>query len=496
MWAFVIYDKKINKIFASRDRMWKKPFYYFWDWEKFIFSSEIKWILETWIDRILNIDEVESYLLFHYTPWKNTLFKNVFKLPSSTNLTFNINENSFKMTKYWDIENDDILYTDFETAINKLDELLNDSVKLRTENSDVPVWTFLSWWLDSSLTSALFKKYYKWEEFHTFNVIWEDHIPNEWAFAKIVSKDLNSKHHTFQITWKEVLENLDKLQWHYDDPIAEAWFIPNFFVSKYAKDYVKVVLTWDWWDEVFAWYNYYNYLTKIQKIQKIPWIIALSKIIIKIPYNFKWKWIFNYLSKNDFKNFYMQKIWNFSNKELVSLFKKKIKNKNNIIYISKTIKQFTSFLNQIQYTDQKILLSECYNIKPDKALMANSLEWRAPLQDYRLVEFAYHIPDNFKLKNWKEKYILTKIWEKYLPKEIFERKKQWYWVPIYEWINNELKSTVTNYLENSILVEKWYFNKSQIDFYLKNINNKYYKTKIWTLFSLELFIKTYNLEIK
>ena len=499
MWAFVIHDKNKNILFCSRDRMWKKPFYYFWNWNKFIFSSEIKWILETGIERILDIDVIPEFLNFHYTPWKKTLIKNIFKLSAWKNLIFNLEKNNFEIKKYWDIENDKIKYTNFKEAKEKLDFLINDSVKIRTESSDVPVWTFLSWWLDSSLTTALFKKYYKWKDFHTFNVVWEDNIKNESEFAEIVSKNIWSNHHKFKITWKDVLENLEKLQYHYCDPISEAWFIPNYFVAKYAKDYVKVVLTWDWADEIFAWYYYYNFWQKFWKIWKIPWVRFISKILWNIlPISKYQKW-FEFLSNANWEN-YDKFIWftisNFSNKEMDLLITDKLNKNNNYLKVIKnTVKKFNSFLNQVQYTDQQILLSECYNIKPDKALMANSIEWRAPLQDYRLTEFWFQIPNNFKIQNWKEKYILTEIWKKYLPKEIFERKKQWYWVPIFEWINWDLKNIVFEKLENSVLVEKWFLNKKQIDFYLKNIDKKYFSTRIWTLFSLELFIETYDLKI-
>ena len=500
MWAFTIYDKRKNIVFASRDRMWKKPFYYFWDWNQFIFSSEIKWILETWVERVLNLDEVPKYLLFHYTPTENTLFKNIYKLSAACNLVFDLEKFDFKIEKYWDIENDEVLYNNFNQAKQKLDTILNNSIKLRTETSDAPVGTFLSWWLDSSLTSALFKKYYTWKDFHTFNVVWEDNIKNESEFAEIVSKHIWSTHHKFKITWKDVLENLEKLQYHYDDPIAEAWFIPNYFVSKYAKNYVKVVLTWDWADEVFAWYSYYNFWQKFWKLWQIPWVKLISKILSNILPTSKYQKWFEFLSNASWEN-YDKFIWftisNFSNKELQALLTDKFdKKKNYLNVINKTVKNFRSFLNQTQYTDQKILLAECYNIKPDKALMANSLEWRAPMQDYRLVEFAYHLPDNFKIKNSKEKYILWEVAKKYLPKEIFERKKQGYWVPIFEWINWDLKEIVTTTLKNSIMVKKGYFNQKQIDFYLKNIDKKYFSTRIWNLFSLEFFIKVYNLKVK
>lgn len=500
MWAFCIFDKEKNTLFCSRDRMWKKPFYYYKDDKNFIFSSEIIWILDSWlVERKLDLDVLPEFLSFHYTPWKKSLVKNILKLPAWNNIIIDLEKNSFEIKKYWEIENDEIKYNNFEKAENYLDNILNNAVKIRTENSDVPVWTFLSWWLDSSLTSALFKKYYTWKDFHTFNVVWEDDIKNESEFAEIVSKHIWSNHHKFKVTWKDVLENLENLQKHYSDPISEAWFIPNYFVSKYAKDYVKVVLTWDGADEVFAWYWYYNYLQKFWKLWQIPWVKFISKILWKILPASKYQKWFEFLSNakmENFDKFFGFTISNFSKKELNNLLTNKFnKNDNFLKEIRKTVKSFNSFLNQLQYTDQKVLLENCYNLKPDNALMWNSLEWRSPLQDYRLVEFWFQIPDSFKINSWKEKYILTEVWKKYLPKEIFERKKQWFWVPIYEWINNELKEIVFEKLEKSILVEKWYLNKKQIDFYLKNINNKYFSTRIWTLFSLELFIEIYNLKI-
>lgn len=498
MWAFVIYDKINNKIFASRDRLGKKPFYYFFNWENFIFSSEIKWILETGVEKIFNSNILSEFLMFHYTPWKETLIKDIIKLPAAHNITYDLNKNIFNIIPYWDIKNDTILFQDFQLAQKQLDTLLNDSVKIRTETSDVPVWTFLSWWLDSSLISALFKKYYTWKEFHTFNVIWEDSIKNESKYAEIVSNHIWSTHHKFKVTWKDVLDNIYELQKYYSDPISEAGYIPNFFVSKYAHEYVKVVLTWDGADEVFGWYEYYVFLEKLWNIWKIPLVKSISSLLwkllppSKIQKGFE---LLSYASKEHFDSFFGLTISNFSHKELQKLVTYKVNKSIVFKDIKKTIKDFSSFLNQLLYTDQKILLEQCYNLKPDNALMWNGIEWRSPMQDYRLVEFAYTIPDSFKINKWKEKYILTEVAKKYLPQEIFERKKQWYWVPIYEWINHELKDIVKQKLNNSILEKKWYLNKNQINFYLDNIENKYFSTRIWNIFSLELYIEVYELTI-
>ena len=489
MWAFVIYDKRKNVLFASRDRMWKKPFYYFWDWKEFIFSSEVKWILETWIDRILNLDEVPRYLLFHYTPAENTLFENIFKLPAAHNLIFDLNNFNFQIEKYWDIENDEIIYSDFEQAKEKLDYLLNESVKLRTETSDVPVWTFLSWWLDSSLVTALFKKYYKWKDFHTFNVVWEDNLPNESEFAQIVANHIWSKHHNVQVTWKMVLNELENLQWHYDDPIAEAWYIPNYFVSKYAKDFATVILTGEWWDEVFGWYWNYNFLNKIK------WI---PSILGYLGYNFsKWKFqkLFEVLQwKNAKERLLLSQIY-FTFKELDQILNFGYKIDLGYLQIPRWIK---NYINQLQYVDQRQLLAECYNMKSDKWLMSQSIEWRSPLEDFRLVEFSFKIPSYFEV-NWsKEKYILKEVSKKWLPKEIFTRKKQGYWVPIDIWIKNDFKEQILTDYENFKNSEFWkLFKFDFLDRLLDNLEklNKFYLYKVWNFYSLILFIRIYNLKL-
>ena len=498
MWAFCIYDKWNNKLFCSRDRFWKKPFYYYWDWKTFVFSSEIKWILEFWVERKLNMDEVPKYLFYHYNTWKYTLIKNIYKLWSSSNIVFDLWNNTLKIETYWDMCNDNVIYDNYEKSVEILDELLNDSVKIRTTVSDVPVWTFLSWWLDSSLVTALFRKYYTWWDFYTFNVVWEDDIPNEWKYANLIAKHLWTNHHTVKVTWKDVLNNLKKLQYHYCDPIAEAGYIPNYFCSKYARKKVKVILTWDWWDEVFAWYSHYYFLQKCWYLWKVPWIRFIAKILSKIFPTCKLQKWFEFLSNATIKN-YWEFLWltlsNFSKKELNDLLTDKLPKWNNLFSdIKHTWKWFNSFLSQLQYTDIKILLSECFNIKPDKALMANWVEWRAPLEDYRLVEFAFNLDPNFKIKKWNEKCILKEVWKKYLPREIFSRKKQGYWTPVFEWINSDLREIVFDYLNNSVMLKAWYYNKNQIDYYLKNIKKKYLTTRIWNLFCLELFIKTYNLK--
>ncbi len=492
MWAFTIYDINQKSLFCSRDRLGIKPFYYYHQDNIFCFSSELQSLLWAWIPREFNTQMLKTYLKFHYTAWENTLIQNIKKLPAAHNLIYDINSGTYKTEEYWKINNTPLKKTyTLEDEVYKLDVLVNNSVKIRTETSDVPVGTFLSWWLDSSLTTALFKKYYTWKHFHTFNVVREDILPNESAYANIVSKHVWSKHHTIKVTGKDVLASLEELQRHYSEPLSEGWFIPNFFVSKYASKRVKVVLTWDGADEVFGWYGYYNFLHKFRIRWKIPWVRTIAKIFAHIlqkgAYQ-KWFSILSYASDKTFNKFFIETICDFSEQELQALLSPKLHNWY-IYSIKEDILSQFSFLKKMLYTDIKILLQRCFNLKPDHALMAHHMEGRAPLEDYRLVEYVFARPDHLFINKWRNKYILSLVAKKYLPKKIFSRKKQWYGVPIHYRITHELKKTVCETLMWSILVQQWYFSQEEIKSYINNIENPAFAKKIRTLFSLEFYIK-------
>ncbi|MCK5039969.1 MAG: asparagine synthase (glutamine-hydrolyzing) [Candidatus Aenigmarchaeota archaeon] len=498
MWAFCLYDSAKKKLFLSRDRMGKKPIYYYIDEDKFIFCSEIKGILKHPVKRKLNRNQLATYLTYHFTPGEDTLIKKIKKVPASHNMIFDLKTKKLKLEKYWDIEKDDIKYENFEEAKDKLDELLNDAVKKRII-SDVPVGSFLSGGLDSSIVTAIYSKYYD-KEMHTFSVGFDEGIENEFKYAKIVADELGTNHHEFIVDGDMFSKRFDEMVLHYDDPLAEAGFIPNYFLSQYAKKYVSVALAGEGGDEVFAGYEWYGLLRYTNMMSKFPFnyfkpiFCDLAKII---PPSRMLKGVELLANAGNYAKSNCINLSFFSQNEIKNLMTYNV-DYNKVVEAANThIKNFSYPLNQLQYIDQKVLLTECFNMKADKATLAFGLEERCPLQDYRLVEFSYQLPTNFKLNGGKEKYILKEVGKKYLPLEIVNRKKRGYNVPYDYWINKFMKSEVVDTLDNSLLVKNKLINKNIVDLYLKNMDkNRHYCKRSFGLFVLEKYLDAYGVEVK
>ncbi|MCK5477016.1 MAG: asparagine synthase (glutamine-hydrolyzing) [Candidatus Aenigmarchaeota archaeon] len=496
MWAFCIYDSSKKKLFLSRDKMGKKPLYYYLDKDKFIFCSEIKGILEHEIKRTLNKSQLATYLTYHFTPGTDTLIKNIKKVPASHNLIFDLETKKIKLEKYWDVK-EDIKYMDFGKAKEKLDELLNDAVKKRLI-SDVPVGSFLSGGLDSSLVTALYSKYYD-KEMHTFCVGFDDEVENELKYAQIVSDHLGTTHHEFIVDGEMFSKRFDEMIWHYDDPMAEAGFIPNYFISEYAKKHVSVVLAGEGGDEVFAGYEWYGLLRYTNMMSKTPFNYfkpLFSNLAKILPPSKILKGIELLANGGDYGKSNCIILSYFTENEIKKLMAYKVDFDKVIESTNKHTGTFSSPLNQLQYIDQKVLLAECFNMKADKSTLAFGLEERCPLQDCRIVEFSYQIPPDFKLKGKTEKYILKEVGKKYLPAEIIQRKKRGYGVPFDYWVNKFMKDEVVETLNNSVLAKNKLINKNVVDSYIQTMDkNLYYCKRPFGLFVLEKYLDLYDIEM-
>ncbi len=492
MWAFCIYDSSKNIFFLSRDRMGKKPLYYYLNNGLFIFCSEIKGILEfEEVKRKLNKNVLVDYLINSFTSGSETLISKINKLPSAYSMIFDLNTKETKIFKYWDIEKDNIVYNDFDSSAKKLHEILEDSVKKRLI-SDVPVGSFLSGGLDSSLVTALYSKFYD-KEMYTFSVGFDEEVENELNYANAVSEHLGTNHHEFFVTGDKVLKEFDKITWYYDEPLGDAAIIANYFISKYAKKYVSVVLAGEGGDEVFAGYMEYKYWSDFMKISsKFPSFIKKpSQLISKYIPNRKIKKGLELMGNSDNYSSYFMVLRSAYKKNELKKFLNFKSDYDNSKTINDTIKPFR-FLNQLLYTDQRILLPERFNMKADKSTMASGLEERCPLQDYRVVEFSYHIDPEFKLYNKTEKYILKFVGKEYLPEITTKRKKQGYGVPLEYWMKNDLKDFLIQTFDESLLIKKVF--NDNIKKYA-DINNIRFEGQRWGLFALERWMKVYEIEV-
>lgn len=485
MFAFAIWDSSRKKLLLARDPIGKKPLYYHWDGEMFIFASEIKAVLEAGIKKELDLNGLCAYLSYQYTIGEGTLFKGIKKLLGGHILT--LRNGNIKIQKYWDIQEKTTTDSD-ENLIKKLRALLEKSAKYRLI-ADVPVGAFLSGGIDSSCVVALSRPHVDYE-FHTFSVGFETF--SEFKYAKMVSDSLDTSHHEITIDSDMVAHELNKIAWHYDEPLGDAAIINNYFLSKEARKYVKVVLAGEAGDEIFAGYPNYKRNLKYHDFFEMPLLSNIVSNMIRISsrkgniYENRVERFLDFFAQPSFERAHL-----YSTKEL---------NNNEIKYLStldpNDIDSFAIYprnirnpLNKMLALDCKNLLPEKFLMKADKATMANSVEERLPLMDKNIVEFAFSIPARLKLRNGDGKYILKMAVNDLLPDEIIKRKKQGFGTPVDNWISKGgLKEIVIQELSDNELIKK-YFRKERIGRMIKDLNhgNALKVRTIWTIFALGLW---------
>jgi len=265
MFAFCLYDSNKKQLFLARDRTGVKPLYYYFDGDKFIFSSEIKAILAHEMPRAINKGALAFYLMYGYT-LDYSLMDGIKQLPPSSYIIFDINKKTIEEGKYWSLGEKEI-----NADMGSIESLLKDSVKKRLI-SDAPVGAYLSGGIDSSLITALSRPYI--EEYHTFSIGFDEGVYSELPFAKVVSDHLDTIHHEVSVTCDKVIKEIENIAWHYDDPIAEGGTIPNYFISKAAKKDITVALVGDGGDEVFGGYKWYKYQSRL---------IDYARFVPKVP---------------------------------------------------------------------------------------------------------------------------------------------------------------------------------------------------------------------
>ncbi len=513
MFAFAICSSNKKKLFLAVDRLGIKPIYYTKVKDKFLFASEIKSLLQyEEVKREVNEKALTKYLTFRYTPDNETLFKGIKKLEPGHYLIYDAKSKRIMIKKYWDILN--IEPKDYsESYYKKMTlNLLKDSVKKRLI-SDVPLGTHLSGGLDSSAIVALMSELNK--EVETFTVEFESEgFYNESKYAKLVADYFSTNHHPL-IVKADASEILPKAIWHLDEPISDPTIIAQSLVSQLTKKYVTVILNGEGGDEVFAGYMMYKVMQKTEKYKNIlpkASKTLIPKIINKTPNKildkfFKYSSGFGEKGKERFKE-YMQSLDNrekiylllqniFDKDEKKELYEKRLMESENKIKIENDFKKYfggtnrKNYLNKITYMDIKTRLPYYLLHKVDKMSMAHAIEARVPFLDHRLVEFSFKIPAKYKMRQGG-KYILKKVMQNKLPKEILKREKQPFLVPLNRWYEEKLKEIAPQIFEQSDVFKKYFYKKAVEKIYDNYETSKfYYGRQIWSLLSLALWHKMY-----
>ena len=507
MFAFSILDKKNKKILISRDRFGEKPLYYTKCGNEFIWSSELKSLVDQKPElKIISKNSLHQYLSLSYIPAPFTIYKDIFKLEPGCNLILDTETLSYNIEKYWDIEPQKKLYgsSDYHKAKNHLNDLVFDSVEKRM-SSDVPIGVFLSGGADSTIIASIMSKITN-QKIKTFTVGYNNKRYDESNRASQVAKHINSEHHEFKLNYDQVINDLDDLILNYDEPFADPSALPSYFISKQTSDFVKVVLTGDGGDEVFGGYNKYLLHSYGKLYQKIvpkfltknliePSISLMSKKNIDSKsFVTKTKKLFNSLVGDSFENHLNIIQLGFKNEEL-----HKLCNHSPIINVSDLLKKSlpnkSKFLNSdlklARYIDLKISLEGDLLTKMDRASMLNSIECRAPLLDHRLVDFSNSIPDSFLINFGNKKKIFKDTFKHLLPNNFLKSPKSGFEVPIGNWFRNEIKNDFIKTLSESNLNRHSFFNLN----YVNLLIDQHFSFKIdhsWKLWTLYCFQKWYN----
>ncbi|MEP6927669.1 MAG: asparagine synthase (glutamine-hydrolyzing) [Ginsengibacter sp.] len=458
MFSLAIYDLQKKNITLCRDHAGIKPLFIYYDETDFIFASEIKSI-QSIKNRQLTINKnaIPYFLHLGYIPHPLTIFNNVEKFPAAHYLQIDINKYNFQtvlsnIIPFWNIESgiETNSITEERDAKKKLTGLLFDSVKNQLI-SDVPIGTFLSGGIDSSLVTAVACQVSS-QQINTFSIAIDDGKFNESKYAMQVSKNLQTQHHEFRVKEKEITDMIGYLLPVYDEPFADSSALPTMMVSRLAKKNVTVALSGDGGDELFMGYGMYLWAKRLSE-KWVPYsrrsLFTVSKIMTD-KYRRSGN-LFAYADKQNIKShIFSQEQYFFREQELGEILINDKFDFEKINTNSPTKRKLKEEELQSIW-DFNYYLPDDLLVKIDRASMHYSLETRVPLLDYRIIEFAFNLGSELKIKNKTMKYLLKEILYEYLPKEIFERPKQGFSIPLNKLLKTDLRYLLEKYTSREII---------------------------------------------
>ena len=507
MFAFAIWDSKLQRLFMARDRLGKKPLVYFSQNGHFSFASEIKALLQIpGFERRVNTSALHHYLTYQYVPSPETIIEGIKKLPPAHYLLYDP-YGKVRIERYWKLHfsSSKKTLTDVQELGYRLRTELEESVKLRLI-SDVPLGAFLSGGVDSSLIVGMMAKL-SGKPVKTFSIGFEEKEFDELSYARMVSNYFATEHHEF-IVKPNAIEILPKLVWHYNEPFADSSAIPTYYVANLTKDFVKVVLTGDAGDENFAGYPRYLRSKWVASFTRIPEKLRRDVLpyFLRVFSGLHWREktlnrladFMESLSTDQTKN-YAEQIKIFSAKEKENIytddFRKQVEGNDPFDFLLSKFQESGTedLLEQLVYVDINSYLPEDLLVKMDIATMANSLEARVPFLDHKFMELVGEIPFHLKLRGTESKFILKKAFKDFLPAAILKRKKMGFGVPLSKWFRNELKEYVYEVLLDPKTLNRGYFRREGIERLLNDhISFRYdHSARIWALLFLEIWFRVF-----
>jgi asparagine synthase (glutamine-hydrolysing) len=500
MFAFALWDENTKQLVLARDRVGIKPLYYSVNNNAIVFASEIKAILaDPAINRHLAPEIIDRFLTFLYVPGEETLLKEICKLAPGHYLL--LRDGKAEIRQYWDLSfRKPSERLSIEEAENELSNLLAETVELHMI-ADVPVGVLLSGGVDSTAVLSYAAERTD-KEISSFTVGFADAgFADERPYARVAAETFGSRHHEMTITASDFVDFLPKYVWHMEEPVCEPPAVALYYVSKLARNHVKVLLSGEGGDEAFAGYDNYRNITWLERFKRVwpgvngtaSWGLSHLNSWVHSARIAKYAPLMN----ATFPNYYYSRTstpYRYSGNGIGELYSADFLKSIDREYTIEPVRRLFSkvedqgVLDQMLYIDSKTWLPDDLLIKADKMTMANSLELRVPLLDHRLLEFAASLPPEFKLKGFALKYIWKKALSKRVPESILKRKKAGFPVPYEFWLRNNYGDQIRAILTDRKTMERGYFQKAAIEKFISaNSDFGRYSKEIFSLVALELW---------
>lgn len=481
MFAIALWNKNSRILSLARDRMGEKPLYYGWVRNQFVFASELKAIkkfpnFNNPIDR----NALALFLRFNSIPSPYSIYEDIFKLEPGTIIHFNADYKKIQKSTYWSTEEEFIRSSSScfsgteRDAVNRLELILSTAVSSQME-SDVPLGAFLSGGIDSSLIVALMQSQSS-KKVNTFSIGFNNKDFNEAEHALMVSKHLGTNHSELYVTETDAIDIIPNLPYIYDEPFADSSQIPTYIVSRFAKQNVSVALSGDAGDEIFGGYNRYLYSERLfSRIMKIPVFARqiISKAILSISEE-KLDKMLGTITRESYANIgdKLHKMAGILSAESIhdSHFKliSQIHNPEDWLISSKEYKtKFNDDISRFKGLSpiEKMMGYDLISYLPtdiltkvDRAAMAVSLETRIPFLDPDVIKFSASLPMKFKIRNGVSKWILREVLYKYVNKDLIERPKMGFAVPLADWLRGPLQDWAESMLSENRLSQEGFLN--------------------------------------
>jgi asparagine synthase (glutamine-hydrolysing) len=495
MFAFAVWDVAAQRLFAARDRLGIKPFYYAWDGQTFVFASEIKTLLgHPAVSRDLDLDALSLYLEQQYVPAPRSIYRAIRKLPPAHSLE--LVGARLTLRSYWQPRYRDKLTLGEDEAVEALDRELRRAVASMLV-ADVPLGAFLSGGVDSSLMTALMAVG-SGTAVDTFSLgFTEGGRRSEHQAAETVARHLGCHHHPIQVAARDIRKEIDAFVDVFDEPFGDQAALPTMLLSRATRQHVTVVLTGEGADEVFGGYPSYIRRLRLTRMCRvlgrrgspIPPLIRLLPASLRAR-----KLAFRMLARPAAEQ-YTSQSGKFHEEQQRALY-------SPAFYAARrdTMRAYgarywaecdgTEPLDRILHVDTRLWLPDNLLTKVDRASMASALEARVPYLDHRLVEFAARLRPEMKIRQGQTKYLLKRVAERYLPSDVVHRPKRGFVMPLGEWLNTEWNDVVRGSLSDDGLLRRGLLQPSSVTRLIAEHQHgrANHEFRLWTLIALELWL--------